>query len=158
MPIPLPTPAPSLRRRLVEAAVAQPLPTLLPRWGPAGANLAPSPRCEDCYTTTLTKTYYVDESGQSTTCTSTEYQTTYQTNTIAPQPTPTSTSQYETVYHTKTSTILSSPTAIPNPPAQGESGWPPYSQQPLGSSCQCEHDWVKTFLGGIPHGAKEVMA
>lgn len=121
-------------------------------------------RCENCQTTTLTKTYYVDVYGQSTTCTTTQYQTTYETNSLAaaPQPTPTSSLSYSTVYHTLTSTIAAAAsTALPASPTSQDTGWtsPPYKQeQGQASSCHCDVEWVKTFLGGIPHGAAEVMA
>lgn len=174
MAFPLPTPV--ARKRDVPG----PLPTLAPLYQPA----ALLPRCEDCLTTTVTRTYYVDEYGQSTTCTTTQYQTDYQTiitsPTAAPQPTTLPTPTVQTVYHTMTSTIQSSGSGSGSgsgsnsesssgsdwsspAPSSGPATWPGW-QQSSGSGaqqaglCSCGQQWTRIFLGGIPHGAAEVMA
>jgi hypothetical protein len=157
MALPLPTIAPLLVRR--DRDPAQPRPTALPKRNLAAVLQA---RCEDCLTTTVTQTYYVDESGQSTTCTTT--QTAYHTNTLSPSqsaPTPTPTLQYQTVFHTLTSTIaaavatatatIPTTTSVPVQPVD-------YPRPSQAASCQCEQDWVKAFIGGLPKGAKDVMA
>lgn len=154
MVIPTPTAAYNRRRD-----IPGPLPTHLPRQQAiAAAAVRLAARCEDCLTKTITRTYYVDEQGHSTTCTTTEYQTSYQTFTTAPQPTPIpvpNPSPVETVYHTMTSTISSTPTT-------SSTWWSPSTQQGDSSSgsgfCACGQQWAAIFLGGIPHGAAEIMA
>lgn len=105
----------------------------------------------------MTLTHYVDEYGQSTTCTTTEFQTAFQTNTVPPLPTPTLPvdGQWATIYHTQTSTINAAASPTPYPRPHGGIVW---SDTHEGAACQCELDWVKVFLGGLPLGVPEVIA
>lgn len=129
------------------AQVALPTPmAILPRWDNGQA-------CADCQTTTVWSTYYVDKHGSSTSCTTTEYDATTLTTSAQPTITQPTTAPFQTVFQTTTSTLYepASATGIPSPV-------PAKTIQSEGQYCGCERAWLHLLLGGVPHGAAEVIA
>ncbi|PWN94083.1 hypothetical protein FA10DRAFT_277730 [Acaromyces ingoldii] len=126
----------------------------------------------DCLTTTVYETQYYDEHGRTTTCLTTATETTWQPArppaTPAPGQPATTTVNVQTVTMTQTSIIKEgsqmSPTAaapMPSPsphPPTSPTAQPPAQSTKSYDLCDCERQWVKLFLGGLPHGAGEVFA
>lgn len=138
-----PTPSAGFAQQNLIVATPIPIQPIYRRW---------DDDCKSCDTVTVWSTYYVNEQGQSTTCTTTEYDTTTLTNqpqTLVP------TQTYITQYQTLTSTLYSSATPSPTstPPIIGAQ-----SVLVQGQSCDCEKAWLRFLLGGVPHGVGEVIA